>query len=303
MLPILPIFSDRQRNFAALCSSKGTIGLKVLAKYFGPCYMLTSSVANQPSERECARLYSESEAASFSLSLEEFANLFKDTQPDRLRSVRLKDFVLARACAHGHTGAWEFFITHYREKLYLAAIAITHDEVRGRELADSLWADLYSARTSKLNSFLGRGSLEGWLKTILAQEFVNRIRKERKLVPFDDALETLAQSEEPDPLLDQRALASATDFALAALSAEDRFLLAAYYLDERTLSEIGRMLGTHESTISRRLDKITNVLRKQIIACLCKTGIPKRAAEEMLDIDVRDLAINVREKLAQERRA
>ena len=265
--------------------------------------MLTSSVANQSSERECARLHAESEASSFSLSLEEFANLLKDTQLDSLRSVRLKDFVLARACAHGHTGAWEFFITHYREKLYLAAIAITRDEVRGRELADSLWADLYSARTSKLNSFLGRGSLEGWLKTILAQEHVNRFRKERKLVPFDDALETPTPTEAPDLSRDQSALASATDSALAELSPEDRFLLTAYYLDERTLAEIGRMLGTHESTISRRLDKITSALRKQLIARLCKTGIPKRAAEEMLDIDVRDLAINVREKLAQERRA
>jgi len=46
-------------------------------------------------------------------------------------------------------------------------------------------------------------------------------------------------------------LESATDEALAALPAEDRVVLAAYYLDGRTLAEVARMLGVHESTISR----------------------------------------------------
>jgi len=69
------------------------------------------------------------------------------------------------------------------------------------------------------------------------------------------------------------------------------------------LAEIGRMLGTHESTVSRKVDKITAGLRKQIVARLCKEGWAKRAAEEMLELDVRDLGVNMREKLAQERGA
>ena len=91
--------------------------------------------------------------------------------------------------------------------------------------------------------------------------------------------------------------------ALADLDAEDRLVLASYYLDQRTLSEIGRMLGLHESTVSRRVEKITNRLRKQIVARLTKAGLSRRAAEELLETDVRALEINVREKLAQERRA
>jgi hypothetical protein len=90
---------------------------------------------------------------------------------------------------------------------------------------------------------------------------------------------------------------------LAALGEEERFVLAAYYLDERTLAEVGRMLGAHESTVSRRLEKITARLRKDILKRLCRNGIAKRAAEEMLALDVRDLGVDVREKLAQERRA
>jgi hypothetical protein len=63
------------------------------------------------------------------------------------------------------------------------------------------------------------------------------------------------------------------------------------------------MLGAHESTVSRRIEKITARLRKNVVARLSNSGMTKRAAEELLALDVRDLGVNVREKLAQERRA
>ena len=240
-----------------------------------------------------ARLYAESGAAEWGVAFNEFEAWLSEstvTYPTEL--------ALARACARGNPQAWDVFLTRYRPKLYAAAIAITHEEALGRELADSLYADLYA---SKLNSYSGRGSLEGWLKTILAQEHINRLRRERKLVPFDDTIET--PTAEPPPTTDQQPLTIAIDAALAQLCSEDRFILAVYYLDQRTLAEIGRLLGAHESTVSRRLDKITAHLRKQTIKELGKAGISKPAAEEMLTLDVRDLSINLREKLAQERSA
>jgi RNA polymerase sigma-70 factor (ECF subfamily) len=260
-----------------------------------------------------AELYAESKAANFGFSESEFAALLSGVlrgHAELLKGLRVNDLVLARACARGNKAAWECFLERYRERMYLAAAAIARDEEKGRELADSLYADLYGTRVrqdgqrvSKLESFQGRGSLEGWLKTILAQEYVNRFRSQRKLIPFDDELEA------PSPAIDndgsaaeQAALAKATDAALASLDEEEGFLLAAYYLDQRRLAEIGRMLGMHESTVSRRLDKVTARLRKQIVGLLGKEGVPRRAAEEMLELDVRDLGVNVREKLAQGRR-
>jgi RNA polymerase sigma-70 factor (ECF subfamily) len=95
-------------------------------------------------------------------------------------------------------------------------------------------------------------------------------------------------------------LAQATDEALGFLSGEDRMILSAYYLDERTLAEIARMLGVHESTISRKLDKLAKSLRKQIVAALGRRGMSRRQAEEALEVDVRDLQVDIRRSLAQE---
>ena len=224
-------------------------------------------------------------------------------------SLRVDELALARACAAGSNTAWEVFLTRFREKLYLSALRIAREDSAARELADTLYADLYGTTTregrriSKLASYTGRGSLEGWLRTVLAQEYVNRYRRTKRLVSLDEESEEGVQFRAPDPeplpAADQR-LAQATDEALAQLSAEDRTVLSAYYLDGRTLADIARMLGVHESTISRKLDKLAKSLRKQIVAALTRRGMSRRQAEEALETDVRDLQVDIRRSLTQD---
>src|ERR1700733_8507037 len=226
-----------------------------------------------------------------------------------LLSLRVDELALARACAAGSNPAWEIFLTRYREKLYLSALRIVREDSAARELADALYADLYGTNTregqrvSKLASYTGRGSLEGWLRTVLSQEYVNRYRRTKRLVSLDEESEEGVQFRAPAPEpvapADNR-LAQATDEALGFLSGEDRMILSAYYLDERTLAEIARMLGVHESTISRKLDKLAKSLRKQILASLGRRGMSRRQAQEALEVDVRDLRVNIRSRLAQE---
>lgn len=226
-----------------------------------------------------------------------------------LLSLRVEELALARACAAGNNSAWEIFLTRYREKLYLSALRIAREDSAARDLADTLYAELYGmttregSRVSKLASFTGRGSLEGWLRTVLAQEFVNRYRRTRRLVSLEEEGEEGSQfaAPEPEPVspVDSR-LESATDEALAALSSEERTVLSAYYLDGRTLAEIARMLSVHESTISRKVDKLAKQLRKKILAGMMQQGMARRQAEEALEVDVRDLRLDIRRSLAQE---
>jgi RNA polymerase sigma-70 factor (ECF subfamily) len=92
----------------------------------------------------------------------------------------------------------------------------------------------------------------------------------------------------------------ATDEALAELSAEDRFTLVSYYLDGRTLAEIARTLGLHESSVSRRLDRLSTGLRKRILAGLRTQGMSHAQATEALESDVRDLQLSLRSRLTQD---
>jgi len=204
------------------------------------------------------------------------------------KSLKVEELALARGCAAGHERAWEVFLTRYREKLFEMALSIARDGATARELADSLYADLYGVnsrgeRVSKLASYTGRGSLEGWLRTVLAQEFINRYRKQRRTTSLDEEIEqgrqfaaqpvetaALAGGSESGAAIDPRLDPSITS-VLDSLTNEDRYVLASYFLDGRTLADVARTLGVHESTISRRVDKLA-------AACVSKSSPSSPAA-------------------------
>jgi RNA polymerase sigma-70 factor, ECF subfamily len=229
-----------------------------------------------------------------------------------LSGLRVEELALARACSAGNELAWEVFLTRFREPLYNAGRAIARDDATGRELADSLYADLYGMksgageRRSKLDYYMGRGSLEGWLRTVLAQEFVNRYRSHKRMVSLEEEEEAgkqfVAATAAPTIAGIQDAkLTAATDEALRALGSEEKLILASYFLDDRTLAEIARMLSVHESTISRKLERAVKSLRSEIVTAMLKKGVSRRQAEEALEADVRDLAVDVRDALGRER--
>jgi len=223
-------------------------------------------------------------------------------------ALHLEELVLARACAAGNDAAWQTFLLRYREKLYSAAGHIAREESSARELADSLYADLFGTavregkRVSKLDFYTGRGSLEGWLRTVLAQEYINRYRAQKRLVSLEEQEEGGEQyaspAPEPQTEVDAR-LQIALDETLAGLAAEERFLLTSYYLDQRTLAEVGKTLGIHASNVSRRLEKLAATLRDGIRNSLLKQGLKSAQAEELMEVDVRDLQVNIRARLAQ----
>ncbi len=275
-----------------------------------------------------AALYERSGAAAYGVTAEQFAAILGDIlrkylPPSStsgsprageeitafLAALRVEELALARACAAGNERAWQDFISRYRQKLHRMALHITRDGTHAAELADSMFADLYGVnaragvRNSKLRFYTGRGSLEGWLRTVMAQEFINRYRKQKRTVSLEEQAEEgvqfAAAATEPTSTSDAR-LEVATDAALAELSSEDRFTLAAYYLDGQTLAEIARTLGLHESSVSRRLDRLSSGIRKRILADLRTQGMSHAQAAEALDTDVRDLRVNLRARLMQD---
>jgi len=284
---------------------------------------MATPVQSVLSDEQAFALHERSGAAAYGLGREQFASLLRDIQskylpkasPDEAAAfcaaLRLEELALARACAAGNEVAWKDFISRYRNKLHAIALHITRDGANAADLADSMFAELYGINTregdrrSKLNFYTGRGSLEGWLRTVMSQEFINRYRKKKREVSLEeqeeDGLQLVAVNPQPQIARDER-LESATDEALGELSAEDRYVLAAYHLDGQTLAEIARVLGLHESSISRRLDRVTATLRKRILACLRDRRMSHAQAKEALETDVRDVGLDLRSRLTQESR-
>ena len=201
---------------------------------------------------------------------------FADRSPSRgevdryIASLHVADLGLACACARGHEGAWDHFVREYRPILYRAADAI--DPSGGaRELADSLYADLYGLREaagerrSLFRYFHGRSSLATWLRAVLSQRHVDAIRSARRTDPLPDEddipVAVAAAPGDPDRSRLLQLMLEALHAAIGGLSVKDRLRLRSYYAQELTLAQIGRITGEHEATVSRHLARTRRELR------------------------------------------
>ena len=190
-----------------------------------------------------------------------------------LTALHLEDLALAWACAAGSEAAWDHLVREYRPVLYRSADALDATGT-ARELADSLYADLFGlqqkdgGRRSLFRYFHGRSSLATWLRSVLAQRYVDWVRSRKRIdpLPEEDAAAQLSAPPAPDPdtLRYQALMQQAIGGAVARLSARDRLRLGCYYAQQLTLAEIGRLLQEHEATVSRRLAKTRRAIRGEV---------------------------------------
>jgi RNA polymerase sigma-70 factor (ECF subfamily) len=211
---------------------------------------------------------------------------------------RADEIALAQACAEGASDAWDRFVAGYRPRLYAAARAIAGPD-RGRELADSLYAELYGlesrggARRSLFTYYHGRSSLMTWLRAVLAQRHVDALRADARRVPLDalpSELPAPAPSANPDPDAPRlvAALRLAVRDAVASLEPRDRLRLAWYYAHDLTLAEIARLGDEHESTVSRKLARTRQQIRQAVERAL-------RERFRLTDAQVRECLDRVQE--------
>ena len=213
-----------------------------------------------------------------------------------LRSLHVEDLALACACSEGSEPAWEHFIREYRQDLYAGARALCGraGEAHARDLADSLYGELYGLETRNAGApsgeqgagaptarrrplfdyFHGRSKLSTWLRAVLAQRHIDALRAGRRTESLDaeknqdgDAALRNGKScatADPDRARYVVLLQAAMLDAVAGLDPRDRLRLAYYYVHEKTLAEIGRILGEHEATSSRHLERARRELRRHV---------------------------------------
>jgi RNA polymerase sigma factor (sigma-70 family) len=208
-----------------------------------------------------------------------------------LSALHLEDLALATACCAGDDSAWEHFVNTYRAYLRMAAGAILRCNAASAEacdLADSLFSELYGLADGKgterslFRYFHGRSSLKTWLRAVLAQRHIDSIRAGRR---FEELAEDETGDGPPRTVLGppthpvdphrERYVASFTralQAALDRLNPQEKERLRLYYAEEKTLAEIGRLLGEHESSVSRHLDRVRCDLR-QAVEEILRNGI------------------------------
>jgi RNA polymerase sigma-70 factor len=195
-----------------------------------------------------------------------------------LGSLHIEDLALALACERGTQSAWVEFLGRFRPLLLGSAMSIVGDESRAQEATDTLYADLYGLeerdgrRRSLFGYYHARSSLASWLRSVVARNFVDGYRAERRsqalkarIAQEPDVAEGVAPAPaDPDRVRHLEMLRQALAGALSELAPRERLRLAYYHVQELPLAQVGKLLGEHESTASRKLDQTRRQLRAEV---------------------------------------
>ena len=191
-----------------------------------------------------------------------------------LDAIHHDDLFLAVACASGDERAWWEFDQQHRAYLERVARHLASTEIDAQEVIDTVYVELYGtrvvdgARVSKFASYSGRGSLRGWLRTVIWHSLVDLHRAGHDEISLDEMTETVGEGAahanfaEPekqggeDEMLDQithnryrRATLAAIENTFAALDDHEKLLLIYYHVENLKLREIARMVEVPDSAL------------------------------------------------------
>ena len=264
------------------------------------------------------RLYRRARADRWRVPVDRFAEALDNSvqRGGDPTSLHLEDLALACGCAIGDEAAWDYFVRQHRPALYRAADAL--DPSGGaRDIADALYGELFERALFRY--FHGRSSLATWLRAVLAQRHVDRLRENRRLEPLpeSEALRARIATDErsqPDRARYVELMRDVLHRAIARLDARERLRLACYHAQGLTLAETGRLLGEHEATCSRQLARTRRMLRDEIQRDLRTGGLSDREiaacvaslSEDAGPLDLRewltvDAPLDVRKKAPADR--
>ncbi|MBX3290266.1 MAG: hypothetical protein KF855_13065 [Acidobacteria bacterium] len=245
--------------------------------------------------------------ASLEKTLERFIssagedNATADEAKALLEQLQLDDLFLAIACSNGNERAWWEFDQQHRSYLERVARHLAKTEADAQDVIDTVYVELYGTRVidgeriSKFATYSGRGSLRGWLRTVVWHSLVDLHRSGHDEVSLDEMTENVGEGmahanfavaapggeDEMVEMITTDRYRTATirsmETAFGSLETHERLLLMYYHVNNLKLREISALVEdsdsplrgwfqrrskrpsgntrTHESTVMRWLEK------------------------------------------------
>ena len=232
-------------------------------------------------------------APNYNLGLEEFSQVLLGAvdkylcdpesnivpTPERIRQflseLQVTDLYLALACARGNEHAWWEFDQGYRRYIERIARHLASTETDAEEVIDTVYVELYGTRIvndvrqSKFATYTGRGTLRGWLRTVVWHAVIDLHRARHDEISIDDWSESGGETHDRpgwraqslggealmiDMIARERyraATVNALDASFSALDDHEKLLLLYYHVEGLKLREIARLVEEPASPLRR----------------------------------------------------
>jgi RNA polymerase sigma factor (sigma-70 family) len=168
---------------------------------------------------------------------------------------------LVRQCLEGRSGAHKALYDLYSRQMFSVAIRFLKD----REEAEDVLQESFSDAFKNLSSFRGESSFGSWLKRIIVNKCLNRIKK-RKLAYTEMADTDIEDEQEVDSSYPNLSVAQIQK-CMASLADGFRIVLTLYLFEGFTHKEIASELnisvGTSKSQYMRAKLKLKELIIEQ----------------------------------------
>lgn len=189
--------------------------------------------------------------------------------------LQVLDLYIALGCARGNEQAWWEFDRAHRSFIERWASHLVRSGADADEVIDSIYVELFGTkvvggvRQSKFRSYTGRGTLRGWLRTVILHATVDLYRGRKLEIPLEDWSGNSDEMSAGQPwhmeprgseelmlasVVRERyrsATIAALDQSLAALDDHETLLLLYYHVEGLKLREIARIVEEPRSPIRR----------------------------------------------------
>jgi RNA polymerase sigma-70 factor (ECF subfamily) len=181
------------------------------------------------------------------------------------------DDMLLESIAEGGRSAMHILYSRHHVRVYRFILRIVRNVSLAEDLTSHVFLDVW--RTAR--HFQRRSQVSTWLLSIARFKALTALRQRRhEDIDQEDVLEIADQADTPESSLDRNRTSAILRACIGKLSPAHREIINLVYYHEKSVEEVGAIVGIPQSTVKTRMF----YARKQLADLLRGAGIASLAA-------------------------
>ncbi|OAF15214.1 sigma-70 family RNA polymerase sigma factor [Bradyrhizobium neotropicale] len=181
------------------------------------------------------------------------------------------DDMLLESIADGNRTAMHILYCRHNVRVYRFILRIVRDATAAEDLVSQVFLDVW--RTA--GQFQGRSQVSTWLLSIARFKSLTAMRQRRfEDIDQEDVREIPDEADTPETSLDRSDTSAILRACVAKLSPAHREIINLVYYHEKSVEEVGAIIGIPQSTVKTRMF----YARKQLADLLKGCGVDRFAA-------------------------
>lgn len=181
------------------------------------------------------------------------------------------DDMLLESIADGNRTAMHILYCRHNVRVYRFILRIVRDATTAEDLVSQVFLDVW--RTA--GQFQGRSQVSTWLLSIARFKALTAMRQRRfEDIDQEDVRQIPDDNDTPETSLDRSDTSAILRACVQKLSPAHREIINLVYYHEKSVEEVGRIIGIPQSTVKTRMF----YARKQLADLLKGAGVDRFAA-------------------------